>query len=111
MRPLTTNCIHNAIELETSGKWQKSDRVKTEVVPFVKLIKSKARRGSPSVERGTTLYAIKYELGGYFVYSYMTRERAEEVRLASIDNQTDTFQFYGFNVVDDTEWTMPVGEK
>ena len=100
--------MNNAIVLEKNGQWQRSDRVKTEVVPFVTTIKSKARRNAPAVEVGTTLYAIKYELGGYFVYSYLTREEAERVRQVSIDNGTNTFQFYGFNVVDIPEYTLPV---
>lgn len=104
----TTNCINNAIVLEKNGQWQKSDRVKTEIVPFILQRASKGRRNAPKIPAGTTLYAIKYELGGYFTYSYVKREHAELAIQNSRDQQTNTFQFYGFNVVDDANDTLPV---
>jgi hypothetical protein len=84
-----------------------TDKVKTHVVEFTKRTCSKARRGSPAVYPGTVLYAIKYEIGGYFTYSYATREAAEDVRQAGIKHGTDTYQFYQFNVVADADDTRP----
>jgi len=85
-------------------------RIKTEVVEFTLNKSSRARRNAPAIKAGTTLYAIKYELGGYFTYSYKDKQKAEECRQTQIDNQTNTFQFYGFNVVDDLNDTMPVSK-
>jgi hypothetical protein len=102
----TTDCINRAIQLQNNGK-PLSDRVKTEVVKFVLSRKSHGRRGQPSLPSGTELYAIQYELGGYFTYSYTTIKAAEESRQNQIYNQTNTFQFYGFNVVDNVNDTMP----
>lgn len=102
----TTNCINNAIKLEQRGK-SRSDRVKMTVEEFKLGRASRGRRNTPSVKVGTTLYAIKYELGGYFTYSYHTHTEAERIIQAMKDNATNTFQFYGFNVVDTPDETLP----
>lgn len=68
------------------------------------------RRGSPRLPSGINLYCIKYELGGYFTYSYLNRLEAEFVMRAMQEHGTDTQRYYDFNVVDEPEKTLHVGK-
>lgn len=81
--------------------------VKTKVVEFILNKESRGRRNQPRLPKGTKLYAIEYELGGYFTYSYTSRESAEQSRQNQIKHNTNTYQFYGFNCVKDPNDTLP----
>ena len=86
-------------------------RVGMEVVEFITNKHHSGRRGSPAIPRGTTLYAIKYSVGGYFTYSYQNQDDA----IASIKNMikydTDNMRFYPFNVVSELDDTLHVAPK
>jgi hypothetical protein len=84
-------------------------RLKMEIEEFISTRPHSGRRGSPAIPVGTRLYAIKYENGGYFSYSYINKTEAEE----SIENSrlqgTDNEYYREWNVVDDKEKTLHYG--
>ena len=84
--------------------------IRMEVVEFTSKHRP-AHRGwnRPEVAEGTTLYAIEYSKGGYFTYSYQSREAAEYVKRTMIAEGQDTDHYYGFNVVGDVHRTITSG--
>lgn len=84
--------------------------VETEIVETKRSNIQKQHNGynRPLVEADTTIYVIKYRIGGYFPYSYLNREQAEDSRRNQIKNQTNTFRYYQFNVVSSVDKTITV---
>ncbi|HMB37115.1 MAG TPA: hypothetical protein VKV41_23925 [Methylomirabilota bacterium] len=84
--------------------------IRMEVVEFTSKHRPAHRAWNrPEVAEGTTLYAIEYSKGGYFTYSYRSREAAEYMKRTMIAEGTDTDQHYGFNVVGDVHRTITSG--
>ena len=85
-------------------------RIKMSIVEFETKRIHNGRRGSPRIPIGTKLYAIKYEYakGGYFTYSYESKQEAQEVIDEMISHDTDTDKYWEWNVVFDVDATMHV---
>ena len=83
--------------------------IRMKIVEFKTTRPHFGRRGSPAIPTGTTLYALEYETGGYFTYSYIKREDAE----TCIENgklyQTNTEYYREWNLVMDKENTLHYG--
>jgi len=88
-----------------------SQRVRMKVVKFTTERPKRARRGSPAIPEGTTLYAIQYDKGGYFTYSYQNytdaQDSADNMRL----HETDNMFYYPWNVVHDIQKTVHVSPR
>lgn len=86
-------------------------RVKMEIVEFVTTRPHHGRRGSPKIPTGTKLYAIKYDTGGYYTYSYQDKNDAINCIENSKLYKTDTEYYREWNVVKDMEDTMHVSPR
>jgi hypothetical protein len=84
--------------------------VKTEIHETKRGSYQKAHKGHnrPEVEAEDMIYVIKYQIGGYFTYSYLSRERAEESMKNSVRYKCNTKQYYDFNVVSEPAKTITV---
>lgn len=86
-------------------------RIKMSIEEFITKRSHNGRRGSPKISAGTTLFAIKYENGGYFPYSYEDRKDALNCIEMMKHQGTDTDKYKEWNVVWDIENTMHVSSK
>jgi hypothetical protein len=80
------------------------------VTPFETTLAWKEHKGwrRPAVAVGVTRYAIEYDKGGFFTYSYLESADAVRVMKGMIVEGTDTEQYYPFNVKTDIQDTIPV---
>lgn len=80
------------------------------IVPFISKYRP-AHKGwhRPEVEEGTKMYAIQYEIGGYFTYSYLDEDQAFRVMMNM--RKTSTFRYYYHNVKKDIHSTIQVAVK
>ncbi|MCI0617565.1 hypothetical protein L0244_31715, partial [bacterium] len=90
----------------------KNRRVKVEIVEFTTDRPKLGRRGSPAIPSGTKLFALKY-IGkdGYYTYSYLNREDAENCIEGSKLYQTDNEFYYHWNMVMNIQDTLHYGES
>ena len=86
-------------------------RVGMEVVEFITNRHHSGRRGSPAISKGTKLYAIKYSIGGYFTYSYQSKQDAINAIENMIRYESDNMRFYPFNLARELDDTMHVAPK
>jgi len=84
--------------------------IKCSIEEYITQKPHNGRRGSPKIPSGIKLFVIKYDIGGYFTYSYFSRSEAELVFRAGIEYDTNTKRYYDFNVVNHPEKTMHVGK-
>lgn len=85
-------------------------KVKQTVEEFITKESHNGRRGSPRIPSGTRLYAIRYENGGYFPYSYFSRKEAEKVIEAGRIEHIDTEFYRQWNIVWNKDETRHVGK-
>lgn len=83
--------------------------IKMDIEEFIIDRPKRARRGSPAVPSGTKLYAIRYETGGYFTYSYVNRKDAEECIENSKLYRTNNEYYREWNLVQDKQDTLHYG--
>lgn len=84
--------------------------VRMEIVPYTTTRPHAGRRGSPRIPEGTELFLLRYvhPKGGYYTYSYMDRNDAEQCIANGKLHGTNTEFYMEWNRVFDAEKTMHV---
>lgn len=93
------------LDFQNQGK-----RVKMIVEEYTTTIKHNGRRGSPAIPTGTKVYVIRYEIGGYYTYSFLHEKDAHEIIETMRQYGTDNEYHREWNLVDNPEKTMHYGK-
>ena len=85
--------------------------IEMKVVKYIFKKDHNGRRGSPAVKAGTEVYALQYETGGYFTYSYLNEADALACIQGGINHETNTRRYMEWNYVNTPENTRHVGKR